>query len=237
MSTTFQSLLPAIGAGLGLAATGGNPMGAQVGSMAGQAVATGMNNPNKKKPDVNDDMRLAYLEEIKKRLRDSETGRMYKPLVDDVLKNGATFIEGMSKVSGGNAGAYMAGVGKVQSGTNSALNQISANRIADVKFFEGLKNSLIENVAKRKADIEQYDWVMSLSQNAANQSALNKNMQGFFANNNFSGLGGGAAGGSGAGASAGSSAPVSSGAPAGGGAWGNNVSFPGYVPILNVPLE
>jgi len=189
MSTTFQSLLPAIGAGLGLAATGGSPMGAQVGSMAGQAVATGMNNPNKKKPDVNDDMRLAYLEEIKKRLRDSETGRMYKPLVDDVLKNGATFIEGMSKVSGGNAGAYMAGVGKVQSGTNSALNQISANRIADVKFFEGLKNSLIENVAKRKADIEQYDWVMSLSQNAANQSALNQNMQGFLANNDFSKLG------------------------------------------------
>ena len=194
MSTTFSSILPIIGAGIGtaIAPGAGTMMGAQIGTMAGNA-ADSMKKA--KKPDVNDDMRLAYLEEIKKRLRDSETGRMYKPLVDDVLKNGATFIEGISKVSGGNAGAYMAGVGKVQSGTNSALNQISANRIADVKFFEGLKNSLIESVAKRKADIEQYDWVMSLSQNAANQSALNKNMQGFLANTDFSQLFGGGGGG------------------------------------------
>jgi len=217
MSTNFSSILPIIGAGIGtaIAPGAGTMMGAQIGTMAGNA-ADSMKKV--KKPDVNDDMRLAYLEEIKKRLRDSETGRMYKPLVDDVLKNGATFIEGMSKVSGGNAGAYMAGVGKVQSATNSALNQISANRIADVKFFEGLKNSLIENVAKRKADIEQYDWVMSLSQNAANQSALNQNMQGFLANNDFSKLfaGGGATPGYGGGAGSGGGSGTFSGSMGGG---------------------
>lgn len=184
--STFSSLMPLIGAGVGLAVAGppGAMVGGQVGTMVGQVgdSISQSAKAKKKKPNPNDDMRLAYLEEVKKRLRDAESGRTYKPLVDEVKQNAATYMAGIGTVSGGNAGAYMSGIGKVQSGTNSALNQINTQRMADVKFFEGLQNSLVDNIAKRKADIEMYDWVMALSQKAADKSAANKNIQEFLAN-------------------------------------------------------
>lgn len=202
ISAGTLSALGAIGGGAG--AAGGASLLGGLGGGAGSAIASGALGAGqliqglrqKKKaegltPPPVDPQVQAMLDEINRKRKSIETGSAFQTGIREVEQLGASTMEGLKGVTGGNVGGTIAAFMKAQRGTGTNINKVLGQADQMNQYFTGLATDLTNRIAQRKLDLRMYDKVGALAEAAQSKKEGFANILGTVAGNVPLGGGGG----------------------------------------------
>lgn len=149
-----------IGAVVGLAATGGNPMGAKIGSMAGQAIGGTIGGmmqrraANQLQPSPVDPLTSSMLQETRRRRRAFETGAAFSEANKGIQSSLATTQKNILRRSGGSVGAAISGMAMAQRGAAEQMGRLQTQGMQLANQVAAQEQSVAQRIAQRRLELQ-----------------------------------------------------------------------------------
>lgn len=183
------------GAGTSIGASIGGALGGAVGNSGSTTTSTGAGaaggalgalqlinsmaqtrKANKLRPGLEDPEQRMFLNEINQRRKAIRSGSAYTEDLRELGGQQASTNQGIVSSSGGAGGAAINALLKSQRGTGAAYGNILANAEKTASAYDNMYEGMLDKVAGRKLDLQNYEYTRALGQAAKNQQAGQSNI-------------------------------------------------------------
>jgi hypothetical protein len=150
------------GVGIGASVLSGGAIPPTVSIPAGQALGETIeggiksNQAKKMQPPLNDPEERASLDKLKNQQDLMESGQYFAAPKADIMQRGQEAINAVSRVTGGDIGATITGINRVNRGTGRNLNELYGQMSIEGLKLQQVIGGLQSSMAKRRLGIQMY---------------------------------------------------------------------------------
>lgn len=154
------------GAAMGGLATGG--AGVAPGYAMGSAIGGGIEGMIQQKKAESMELPAAsmlqtqLLEDVRNRRKAMEAGTMYQPQQQNIKQMGTQAMREAVKVAGGNAGATISALQKIQRGTGRSLGELYGQMMGAANQTLALENQMVTDMANRDYQVAAYNKMQQM---------------------------------------------------------------------------
>jgi len=170
----------------GMGGSSGGGMKSPPAEMAGMAIGLGQTvlgsikkaQANKLGPPLEDPEQRSYLNEIKRKKRQLETGTSpeFRFATDLLGRNLANTQRNISKMAGGGVGQTLQGFNQSLQTAGQSTAQIGAQQQQAVGYYQQLAGKLIGDMAQRKMDLQMWEKLQKLREASELQKSGGQNV-------------------------------------------------------------
>jgi len=180
------------GVGIGASVLSGGAIPPTVSIPAGQALGETIeggiksNQAKKMQPPLNDPEERASLDKLKNQQDLLESGAYFSAPKADIMQRGQEAINAVSRVTGGDIGATITGINRVNRGTGRNLNELYGQMSIEGLKLQQVIGALQSSMAKRRLGIQMYQEREKALQGQEEQKKGGENLNALLASGKFS---------------------------------------------------